>query len=238
MFRYISPRMARSAFLRLLILAALLPLGACADNEPERRGAFINVLRQNVLEQSGGRIALLTEADKKAIGPYAEHFAVLADTVASDRINVTDAVNEIRRLADEMRRTTDPAGRLERLERLEAALASVRRDVETAIAEAQAKRAALKHPQDLKAVYDQAYEKLIGNRSKAAVEIFDLSADLIGAFRAVNDYVSANPDKVHYGGDNDIIITDGSAETQVTALLAEQNARLQKVLQALHQPVE
>lgn len=223
--------LARNAALCLGMLALL---AACGDNEPEQRKAFIDILQKNVLNQKGGRVILLTEDDKKRIGKYEEHFTVLTNAMQSeDKLDMDAQINRVNQLTNELNRSNDAQKRGQILDEIDAAKAEVLTGIEKMIAELNAKKVALKQPEDLKVVYDQAWEKHFGKPSEIALSILDASDGFMKTVRDLNDFVLANPDKVQYQG-ADILILDDSVEGELAKLMEAQTVEfnnMQTVLQ-------
>src|SRR5712675_2272534 len=90
----------------------LLALGAaaCGDNEPEQRKAFIEFLQTRIVDKPGVHVPRLTDGEKKSVGPYVDHFAVITAftdnpemvAVGAKMQNVTQRVslNSIQDLVD------------------------------------------------------------------------------------------------------------------------------------------
>ena len=229
-------RSARSFTISLLAcLSLLLFLTACGDSEPEQRKAFIEIIQKNILDQRGGRIMLLTEDNRKAIGPYAAHFDFLTDAVqASEKLDVDDQINKVQKLTDDLSRTNDAQKRREILDSIDVAKNEVRSSIEKQVADLNTRKAALKQPDDLKAVFDKAYEKHIGKPVEVSMRIFDASDAFLKTVRDLNDYVLANPKKVKYEGVN-VMILDASAEDAVSKLLEAQSQEFNTMQKALQE---
>ena len=224
--------LARNAALCLGMLALL---AACGDNEPEQRKAFIDIIQKNVLDQKGGRIILLTADDKKRIGKYEEHFTVLTDAVQSEgKLNMDAQINKVNQLTNDLNRSNDAQKRGQILDEIDAAKADVRSDIETLVAELSTKKEALKQPEDLKAVYDQAWEKHFSKPSEIALRILDASDGFMKTVRDLNDFVLANPDKVQYQG-SDILILDDSVEGDLARLMEAQMVEFDKMQTVLQE---
>ena len=218
-----------------LCLGMLALLAACGDNEPEQRKAFIEILQKNVLDQKGGRVILLTADDKKRIGAYEEHFTVLTDAVQSeDQLDMDAQINKVNQLTNELNRSNDAQKRGQILDEIDAAKAEVRAGIEKLAAGLNARKAALKQPEDLKAVYDQAWEKHFSKPSEIALRILDASDGFMKTVRDLNDFVLANPDKVQYQG-ADFLILDESVDGELAKLMEAQTIEFNKMQTVLQE---
>ena len=63
----------------VLVLLAALGLGACGDDEPKQRTAFIQFLQERIVGKPGVHVPKLTAEQTAAFGDYAKHYAVIAD---------------------------------------------------------------------------------------------------------------------------------------------------------------
>lgn len=231
MFTHSARILARNV---LVCLSLLVLLTACGDNEPEQRKAFIDILQKNVLDQRGGRILLLTEDNRKALGSYAAQFDFFTDAVqASEKLDVNDQVNKIQKLTNDLSRTNDAEKRREILDSIDAIKNEVRASIQKLVADLHTQKSVLKQPDDLKAVFDKAYDKHIGKPVEVSMRIFDASDTFMKSVRDLNDYVIAHPGKVEYQGVN-VMILDNSVEKEVSGLLDVQTQEfnnMQKVMQ-------
>lgn len=219
----------------VLCLGMVALLAACGDNEPERRKAFIEIIQKNVLDQKGGRIMLLTEDDKKRVGGYAEHLTVLTDAVQSaDKLNVDEQINKVNQLTNDLNRTNDADKREQILVEIDAVKAVVRAAIEKLAAEQNAKKEALKQPEDLKAIFDQAWYKHFGEPSEISLRILDASDGFMKTVRDLNDFVKANPDKVQHQG-SDILLLDESVEGELGKLMEAQVIEFNKMQNVLQE---
>jgi hypothetical protein len=155
-----SNRAARFAA-PILIFAAL---AACGDSEPDQRKAFIAFL-QDINNRSGVHFLIPTPADEKAFGPYLQHYAIIEDYNKNMKGPMSDFTSQIAKLG------IGPSSGVRTIEQMVAApqdltaakdaVDAMEQGFETRLAKAAADRAALKQPDDLKAVYDKTFDKLI-----------------------------------------------------------------------------
>ncbi len=191
----------RPAVPPLLVLAvlALAVLAGCGDKEPARREAFIALLQTKILAPRGAAVPALSDADKKALGDYAEHYALLA------RFH--------KKMADEVSERTAALLALDRLEDLDA-LAGRRKSLEKAASEARAlqesiaglrrdadkSRAGLRQPPDLAKVYAAAYDKTVRIPARTSEAAFRAVADTFAAIMDLLDFVAANARDLEISG--------------------------------------
>jgi len=205
---------------RLFTLAAIVVLAASAagcDNEPTQRKAFIAFLQTRIIDKPGLHVPHLTPEEQKSFGDYAKQYAIITDfndgldkSVAQP---MTEAINRgaIRSLNDIVARHADFIAARDGIAQLRAA-------IDKQLAAADAARAALKQPDDLKPVFDKAYERDVTTPAKAFQEVFP---DLLQALNAVidlGDFIEQHKDKVSING-SILQTTDASLQPQLQTLM-------------------
>lgn len=209
----------RALALTLCVALALSFAAGCGDKEPEQRKTFIEILHKNVLDQPGTRILLLTDDEKKALGPYEAHFTVLVDILDRDRA-AQEPTNKLQRLANGVLRCNNGEACLKALDELDVALKETGAMLQAGVDKAKADKAALQQPEDLKIVFDQAFERLFASE-ELALEAHSYLVEISASARSINEFILANPDKVTYKGGN-IMILDASIESKVQDMLNTQ----------------
>ena len=200
-----------------LLLTAPLLLTACGDKEPEQRAAFSQYLQTRIIDKPGVRVPQPNEEEKKSFGDYASHYAIITDFHAGMNQSVTsmDAAMQqgsIRTINDLISRRGDLVKARTTVSEINTAIAKHQ-------AQADAARAQLKQPDDLKPVYDSAYDRTVtqpANAFKAVFPLVDASLQ-----RAVDtaDYVEKNKSKMEFSGAT-VRVSDPKVQ-------AELNTRLQ-----------
>jgi Protein of unknown function (DUF3053) len=204
----------RAAGIAALFLLAV-GLAACGDSEPDQRKAFIGFLQTRIIDKFGVHIARPTGEEKKSFGPYAAHYAVILDffedidlVAKSEKIN--DALPKLHSAQDlidrraEVRLAADRMG--EGLKEIDVKLAAI-----------QKARDALKQPDDLKAVYDAAFDKIITKPVQGFHETTPLAQQIAVAAANFGDYMAAHRDTVKIVGTSPQA-TDRKTQIEVNAL--------------------
>ncbi len=153
-------RAARGA-LCLLFAATLLGWG---NSEADQRKAFIAFL-QDINSRPGGHVLVPNANDEKAFGPYLQQYAIILDFNKDMSVSIQDFMTQMIKFG------FGPNPNPRSIEQLAAAPAdlTVLKDIldkmeqglQTRLQKFNADRAALKQPDDLKAVYDKTVDKLI-----------------------------------------------------------------------------
>ncbi len=157
------PRVAAA----ILVAIALV---ACGDSEPGQRKAFIGFL-QEMNSRPGVHFLLPTAADEKAFGPYLQHYEIFVDFNKDMQAATNDYFGHLKQLG------VGPGSTPRTIEQMAAApqdlpaakdlIDKMQQTIEARLAKLIAARNALVQPDDLKAVYDKTFAKLVTAPSSA-----------------------------------------------------------------------
>lgn len=187
----------RAAFgAALIVLAA--GLTACGDSEPDQRKAFIGFLQTRIIDKSGVHIARPTDEEKKSFGPYAAHYAVIlgfiddVDMVANSK-KIDDALPKMRSAQDLIDKRADVRLAAEKM-------GDSMKEMDAKIAATRKARDGLKQPDDLRAVYDAAFDKIVTKPAEGFRETTPLAQQIAIAAANFGDYMAAHRDTVKIVG--------------------------------------
>ncbi|MBV9583780.1 MAG: DUF3053 family protein [Alphaproteobacteria bacterium] len=203
--------------LHIGLVLILLALCGCGDEEATQRKAFIEFLQTRIVGKPGIHVPHLTAEETAAFGPYAKHYAVIADFNAA----LDDAVSKPMQqaiqngtphsLGEVVARRQDIAVVADGMAKMQAAL-------DRELAKADAAHAALKQPDDLKPVYDAAYARDVTVPAKAWSEVFPDVEDGMKNMLALADFVAAHQNAVKIQGAM-IQTSDPSLQPALTGML-------------------
>ena len=225
-------------FLSLLCaFAVAVALAGCGDKEATQRAAFITFLQTRVLDRPGVRVPQPTEEQKKTFGEYAQHYAVITEFNEGMNQSVSKPMNEIMNRGA-LRSISDVVARRDDLKVAREGIGTLRKALDTQLTKADAARAQLKQPADLKAVFDQAYERTVAQPASTFTEVFPaLDAVFDGAIK-VADFIAQNRSKISLNGAQ-VTVTDPAVQKELNAMLQQLNtnsaaiATAQRKLQAM-----
>lgn len=220
----------KSLFRPFLVLAAALPLmlAACGSKEPEQRAAFTQFLQTRIVDKPGVRVPQLTEEEKKSFGDYAAQYAVITDFNAGMDASVKPLSGIMQKGA--MRSLNDIVTRRDDLKAVQTSLNEMGAALKEQQSKADAARAQLKQPEDLKAVYDKAYEKTV---SLPADTFRDVLPQLNATFDSslkIADYVAAHAAQIDISGPV-VTVKDPAVQAELNQLLQDLNAQAKNVQQ-------
>lgn len=221
----------KTLFRPFLLLALALPLvlAACGSKEPEQRAAFTQFLQTRIVDKPGVRVPKLTEEEKKSFGDYAAQYAVITDFNAAMDASVKPMGNLMQKGA--VRSLNDVIARRDDIKTVQTAL----KDMSEALAKEQAKadaaRAQLKQPDDLKAVYDKAYAKTVTVPAETFREVLPQISGTLDSSLKLAEYVEAHKAQIDLSGPMPKV-QDPTVLAELNKLLQELSAQAQKVQQA------
>jgi hypothetical protein len=221
----VNRRVARFAALALLALT----LSACGDDEPGQRKAFIEFLQTQIINRSGVHVPALNDADKKNFGGYTAHYAVITDFVGdagmmamSRKINdALPPVQSIQALVEQRAVVRKAGGEIGGLVQV----------MEEKYAKTKTARDALKQPDDLKIVYNAAFDKLIGAPLRGFEESTPIAQAITIAAANLGDYVAAHGDSVKIVGTS-LQAKDKKTQAEIDALVNALNSNAGKFNEA------
>lgn len=217
-----------------LLCVCVLCLSACGEigKEPQQRAEFIKALQRNVLAKRGIRFPLLTEGEKLAIGPYVAHYELL--NALSEDENLLLSLNDLPSLQKELMTCTDPAQKKLLIEKAEASLLDIKDRLINAYRKARSAKEALRQAEDLKAVYDEAFLKVVHAPTDLLVEIIEKSLEAAESAMALNDYILEHPDAAQYSGST-VMIKRPEAEVYIRSLLDDYRQKSEKALRTVRE---
>jgi hypothetical protein len=211
-----------------LALFALV-LAGCND-EPAERKAFITFLQSRIIDKPGLHVPHLTPEEEKSFGDYAKQYAII--TNFNDGLDksvaqpMAEAINRgaIRSLDDVVNRHADFVAARD-------GIAQLRGVLDTQLAAADAAHAALKQPDDLKPVFDKAYERDVTIPAKTFADIFPDLSQALTSVVDLGDFIAQHKDKVTINGPT-IETTDPSLRPRLQALLDALTAKNEAIVKA------
>jgi DUF3053 family protein len=186
-----------------LLFALALAGFSFGNSDADQRKAFIAFL-QDINNRPGIHYLVPTPADEKAFGPYLQHYAIILDFAKDMNVSMQDFIaqaiklgfgpNPVPRTIEQM--AAAPAD----LTAAKGAIDKMQQALETRLAKLTADRAALKQPDDLKAVYDKTLDKLVTAPSVALQNSAKALDTGIDAALALTAYINAHRSKLLVSG--------------------------------------
>lgn len=221
----------KTLFRPFLLLALALPLvlAACGNKEPEQRAAFMQFLQTRIVDKPGVRVPQLTDEEKKSFGDYAAQYAVITDFNAGMDASVKPMGSLMQKGA--VRSLNDVIARRDDIKTVQTALKDMGEALTKEQGKADAAHAQLKQPEDLKAVYDKAYDKTVTVPANTFREVLPQISGTLDSSLKVAEYVEAHKTQIDLSGPAPRV-QDPTVLAELNKLLQELSAQAQKVQQA------
>lgn len=200
--------------LAFVVIAATL--AGCFDNEPDQRKAFIGFLQTRVIDRQGVRVPHLSDEETKSVGPYAAHYKVITDftgdpTLTAMAAKMNDGLSVIKNLQGVI-------DNREILRKAGVEMDGLMQTMNEAYARTKAARDALKQPDDLKPVYDKAFDKTVTAPVMAFRDGAPITRQIMDAAAKVADYAADHSDTVKIVGGR-LQATNAKTQSDLVALV-------------------
>ncbi|NVM90023.1 hypothetical protein FHT32_003680 [Variovorax sp. SG517] len=206
-----------------LLVAFSLALVACGNKEAEQRKAFISFLQTRVLDKPGLRVPVPTAEEKASFGDYAQHYAVITDFNEGMNKSVSQPMTQIM-AKGALRSIADLPARRDDLKAAKDGLGGLRTALDQQSAKADAAHAQLKQPDDLKQVYDKAFEKTVTVPSATFKEVFPALDKVFDSALAIGDFIEKNKSKIQISGSS-VAVTDPTVQAELNKMLQQLNGQ-------------
>jgi len=212
----------RAFLMPFLLLALVFAISGCGDKEPAQRKAFMDFLQSRILDKQVLAVPQLTEEEKKQFGDYSKDYAIITgfhhqmNTELDSSLvpvfagmNSVNSVNALVEQRDDLKKMADSS-------------LNWKQKIITLKTQADTQHNALKQPDDLKKVYDQAYEKTIVKPSAITEQVFDLLPQVLNLIVAKADFIKSQG--------KDVTITGNRLQFSTQKQLDKYNAIQQQLV--------
>lgn len=206
----------------VFVMLSVLFVSGCGDREPKQRSAFIIFLQTEIINKNRLTLPVLTADQVDSFGDYAKQYQMLADfnnelntafapLAASMQsfkamTSVKDMVENRDKVLETLTQINDSAAKLTELTH-----------------RVEQERATFVQPEELKAPFDRAYNKIVVQQTESAREGFPLLSELFTNALALIDFVQSKGNSVRYVGSG----IEFSSQDDVTTF-NELNTKLQQ----------
>lgn len=181
----------------LLAFLVMFLVTACGDKEPEQRKAFIDYL-QNTVMRSGMKLPTLSEDQKQKFGPYVSDYAILvtfsqqlSKSVDASLVPAIEQINQIRVAQDYL-------SKRDALQQSAGALNLLVQQIRTAKAQADSAQAALKLPDDLKVVFNRAFDNIVTQPANVLIPAVPVVSSFVQDLVQVGDFLQQQGTQVTF----------------------------------------
>ena len=206
-----------------LLLAFSFALVACGNKEAEQRQAFSTYLQTRVLDKPGIHVPKPTAEEKSSFGDYAQHYAVITDFNEGMNKSVSQPMGDVM-AKGALRSIGDLVSRRDDIKAAKDGLAGLRTALDQQTAKADAAHAQLKQPDDLKQVYDKAYDKTVTVPATTFKEVFPALDTVFDSALAIGGYIEQNKSKIQISGST-VSVTDPVVQAEFNKMLQQLNGQ-------------
>jgi hypothetical protein len=221
------------SLMRRFLLAALVAgfgLAACGDSEPTQRKAFMDFLQTRIIDKPGLHVPMPSAEETKSFGDYAKQYEIILgfndamDKKVSARMQQVFQSGMIRSVDELLTRRAD-------LGVLAEGMRTLRKTLDEGLAKADAAHVAVKQPEELKAVFDKAYERTVTVPTKAFEDIFPVMDDTLQAAQSLAHFADQHRAEIKTSG-NQIQASDPKLLGELNRLIGDLTQKSQAVAEA------
>ncbi|EIC82611.1 DUF3053 domain-containing protein [Serratia sp. M24T3] len=205
----------------VVALLVVFQLTACGDKEPEQRKAFIDYL-QNTVMRSGQNLPTLSEDQRQKFGNYANDYTIILNFSRQLKQSINEGLAPAVNTIAQIHVPQDYLQQKGALQQAAGSLNSVTQQIQTAKATADTAQAALKQPDDLKAVYSKVYAQDVTQPANALLPVVPALAGFTQDIAAVGDFLSQQGTQVAFA--------NGSVQLPTQQQVAQYNALMTGLL--------
>ncbi len=217
----------RPHWLLLCVLSFLLI--ACGNDEPEQRAAFTQFLQTRIINKPGLHIPKLTPEESKSFGEYADHYAVITDFNSALDSSMKSIDTLLQKGA--IRSLNDLISRRDDIQAAQQNISEMSEQVKQIQAKADSAHQQLKQPEDLKAVYDKAYDRTVSIPANTLIEILPQISNALNSSLKVADYISAHKAQIEISGSM-ARVQDPKVQAELNEHLQDLNSHGKTMMQA------
>lgn len=181
------------------VVMVVMQLAACGDSEGDQRKAFMEYL-QNTVMRSGQNLPTLSEDQKQKFGNYANDYQVLLTFSHQVKQDVSNSLAPVINTLGDIRVPQDYVQQHDALAQELGALNMLGQRVQSAQAQADTAHAAMKHPEDLKAIYNQAYDSIVTRPANGLTPVIPALAGFAQEVVQVGDYLIQQGNQATFNG--------------------------------------
>lgn len=200
-----------------LALLVVFQLTACGDKEPEQRKAFIDYL-QNTVMRSGMKLPTLSEDQKQKFGPYVSDYAILVTFSQQLSKSVDASLTPAMAQINEIRVAQDYINKRDALQQSAGAMNLLVQQIRTAKAQADSAQAALKQSDDLKAVFNKAFENIVTQPANVLIPAVPVISAFVQDLAQVGSFLQQQGAQVTFN--------NGGVQFQTPQQAAQYNAMM------------
>ena len=217
-----------------LAIGACLFLSACFSKEPEQRKAYIEFLQNRIIDQKDASLFPgMTSRQEETFGPYVGSFRIMQ--AFFDGMNNRTGVGPNARKSMKMPSASEIVRDPTLLDKVDEGFMQKVRETQTLVDAADQAKAKLTLSDDLKAVYDKAYDRTVSKRGRDWANLGLLYTGVTEQRKKLSAFVKENQSKIQINGNN-LLTSDPAVLAQMQGILNDLSSKqdaLNKAFDAL-----
>ncbi|QCR10401.1 DUF3053 domain-containing protein [Brenneria rubrifaciens] len=183
----------------VFIFFIALQIAGCGDSDADQRKAFTDFVH-SLQQQQDRKLPELTEEQKEKFGPFVNDYTIL--TTFSQQFNQAVAGSLIPMMS-EVSRIRVPRDYLSQRDALRQSIGAMQmlgQHIQTAKAQADDARRALKQPEELQVGYDRLYNRVVTQPVNIVLPLIPSAISFAQGLIQMGDYLQAQGDQVVFNG--------------------------------------
>jgi CRISPR/Cas system CSM-associated protein Csm2 small subunit len=199
---------------------AALGLTACFDSEPKQAEAFAAFLKSRLIDRKTAGLPRPNDEERKSFGRFAADYDVILAFNATMNQSVGGKIADVLRRGA-FSRVQEIMERREDIATARDAMQTMAKALDGALATATEAKGRMRHPDTLKPVYDQAFDRAITRPAGIMREVFPVIDQVFAQSLDFSDFLTRNKADFQFNG--------AVAQTSKQQLLQEFNRRAQEL---------
>ncbi|ACY82858.1 DUF3053 domain-containing protein [Edwardsiella piscicida] len=224
---------AQRLLMPVMALFLVMQLSGCGDSDKEQQKAFIDYL-QNTVMRGSVTIPTLSEAQKQQLGHYAGDYAVLVTFSQNFNRAMEASMTPLFSTLQQIRTPQEYLTQRDRLQQELGALNMLGQQIQSAKAQADGAYATLKQPEEVKAVFDKAFTKIVTGPSNAVMPMIPQAADVAQTLVQVGDFLQNLGPQARFDNQGVQLQTQAQVD-QYNQLMRDLSAKYQTLMAAKQQ---
>lgn len=237
--RFINQHALLKASMIVILLALLIAISGCGDKEPAQRKAFIEFIQTRLLATQTLAVPQLSEEQIKSFGEYSNDYAVITDFHQQMDTELNASLAPVFSTMNSVTSVNALLEQRDRLQEMANNSAHLAEKIDAIKLQADARHDALKQPQDLKEVYDQAYNKVVSKPAALAEQVFTLLPQVLKQIVVKADFIKSQGKNVTISGSTLQFATQSQLDkyNAIQKKLVPLNAQLMELSRQMQQMV-
>lgn len=180
----------RSLLIIIIMLVTGLHLSGCSDPEPRQREAFIVFLQTEIINKSRVNLPPLTPQKQEEIGSYLQYYQLLTNFNQQLKIVFTPLEQSIRAIQP-METVSQLIDQQQQINDVLTNIKTAQQAMDKIISSSKAAYDALELPEEVKKVFDEAFNKVVINEIEMAKQALPLMTNVYTSMQQLIDFVKS-----------------------------------------------